>query len=177
MDTLRKDDGLRVSLIAEITAAFKDALRGNGVSLSETNVLDDYGGMDARLEARQLDTDMHWWELTDEDLYARHVYLSYLDGESLRYYLPAYMISCLNGAEQSPRGAFQLLACYEGSDTEAWMRQKWVGFTGEQCRVTCLFLRYMVNHSENRRDTMRDVKNAQKALRQHWGPFCQDNIP
>ena len=168
------NDELRVSLIAEITAAFKDVLRGDGVSLSETNVLDDYGGMDARLEARQLDTDTHWWELTDDDLYDRYVYLSYVDGESLRYYLPAYMISGLNGAEQS-RGAFELLTCYEGSSTEAWMRQKWEGFTDEQGRVTCLFLQYMASHAENRRDPMRDVKSAQKALRQHWGQFCQDN--
>ena len=167
-------DELRVSLIAEITSAFRDVLRGDGVSLHETNVLDDYGGLDARLEAREWDTDTHWLELTDEDLYARHVYLSYLDGESLRYYLPAYMISCLNGTEQS-QDAFELLTYREGTNLEAWKRQKWEGFTEEQGRVTCLFLHYMINHAENRRNPMQVIKSAQKALRQHWGQFCQDN--
>ena len=166
------DDELRVPLIAEITAAFKDVLRGDGVSLSETNVLDDYGGMDARLEARQLDTDRHWWELTDKDLYARHVYLSYLDGESLRYYLPAYMISCLNNAERFSRVFYLLLVCDKGSELEAWMRQKWDGFTDEQGCVTCLFLRYMAHHTENNRNR----EEMETALRQHWGLFCQDNI-
>ena len=162
-------DDLRASLIAEITAAFQDVLRGDGVSLHETNVLDDYGGLEARLEARQWDTDTHWWELTDEDLYASHVYLSYLDAESLRYYLPAYMISCLNGAER-PSETFNLLTCYEGSNLEAWKRQKWEGFSEEQGRTTCHFLHYMADHAKNKRD----IKDAETALRQHWGQFCKE---
>ncbi len=164
------NDDARASLIAEITSAFRDVLRGDGVSLHETNILDDYGGPAARLEAREWDTDTHWWELTDEDLYARHVYLSYLDAESLRYYLPAYMISCLNGAERSAE-AINLLRHSERPDLVAWKRQKWEGFTQEQGRVTCLFLRYMADHAKNKRD----VKDAETALRQHWGQFCQDN--
>lgn len=164
------NDDLRASLIAEITSAFRDVLRGDGVSLHETNVLDDYGGLDARLEAREWDTDTHWWELTDEDLYARHVYLSYLDGESLRYYLPAYMISCLNGAEWLSRTVDLLLNCDEGSDLEAWRRQKWEGFTEEQGRVTCRFLRHMADHAKNKYDK----REMETALQQHWGRFCQD---
>lgn len=164
------NDELRVSLIAEITSAFRDVLRGDGVSLHETNVLDDYGGPEARLEARQWDTDTHWWELTDEDLYAHHVYLSYLDGESLRYYLPAYMISCLNGAERFSKPLYFLLDCDKGSNLEAWMRQKWEGFSAKQGRVTCLFLHYMIDHTQNKRD----IKDAETALQEHWGRFCQD---
>lgn len=165
------NDDARASLIADITSAFKDVLRGDGVSLHETNVLDDYGGPAARLEARQWDTDTQWWELTNEDLYARHVYLSYLDSESLRYYLPAYMVSCINGAERLSKTVDLLLNCDKGSNLEAWMRQKWEGFSEEQGRVTCLFLRYMADHAKNKRD----VQEAETALRQHWGRFCQDN--
>lgn len=168
--TLPNDDA-RAFLIAEITSAFKYVLRGDGVSLHETNVLDDYGGPAARLEAREWDTDTHWWELTDADLYARHVYLSYLDAESLRYYLPAYMISCLNGADRFSKIAYFLLICDEGSSREEWKRQKWEGFSEEQGRVTCRFLRYMADHAKNKRD----AKDAETALRQHWGRFCQDN--
>jgi len=165
------NDELRVSLIAEITTAFEDVLRGDGVSLHETNILDDYGDAEARREAREWDTDTHWWELTDEDLYDNHVYLSYLDGESLRYYLPAYMISCLNDTERFSKIVYFLFICDKGSNLEAWMRQKWEGITEEQGHVTCLFLRFMANHVNNKRD----VKYAETALRDHWGQFCQDN--
>ena len=56
------------SLVAHVTAAFRDVLRGEGVSLHETKVLDDYGGEEARREARSWDTDAHWWEVPEEDL-------------------------------------------------------------------------------------------------------------
>ena len=164
------NDDAHASLIADITSAFRNVLRGDGVSLHETNVLDDYGGPDARLEARQWDTDTHWWELTDEDLYADHVYLSYLDAESLRYYLPAYMISCLNGADR-PSKTFWLLTHSERPDLAAWKQQKWEGFSEEQGRVTCLFLRYMAHYAKDKRDK----REMETALRQHWGRFCQDN--
>jgi hypothetical protein len=84
-------------LIDEIHQAFAGVELGNGVSWREADVLDDYGSMDERKQARNLDEKKDWTLVPDEligDLKYQSV-LPFLDIQGLRYYLPPCMIFAL----------------------------------------------------------------------------------
>jgi hypothetical protein len=78
------------SLISQINLAFRDVLRGDGTSLHETIVLDDYGGNAEQQEARALDTDTYWWEIPDEAMHHHRFF-------SLTWTLRGCGIICLPG--------------------------------------------------------------------------------
>src|SRR5262249_41676216 len=76
--------------------------RGSGVTLHETEVLDNYGSDEEREQTRRKDTDEHWWEVPNE-WFEQNVGLSFLDDEGFRYYLPAYMSYWIRTGEE-PNG-------------------------------------------------------------------------
>lgn len=80
-------------LLARIRRDFGEILRGHGVSLHETLVIDHYGSMRERKKARKLDTDQYWWEVRDEwiEEFGGVGGLAFLDDRGFAYYLPAYM--------------------------------------------------------------------------------------
>lgn len=168
------------SLVAHITASFREVLRGEGVSLHETKVLDDYGGEEARREARSWDTEDHWWEVPEEDLRAMGPYLCFLDGPGLRYYLPAYMVHSL-AIFYAPHGDYtdtrsdtlDVLTHSDRPDLAEWQMKKWEFLTAEQGHSVCLYLRYVAAHDTDRYR----VREAKKGLRQHWGRFCEETSP
>ncbi len=186
------------ALIAQIRMVFQDVLRGKGVSLSETQVLDDYGGVEARQEARSWDTDTHWWEVSDEDLLDGH-YITYLDDLGWRYYLPAFMTHSMKifsipktGTSDTRRHTLYILTYFDQEDRETSVRlreryprllplrprrddygekekQKWAILTAEQSHAVCLHLQFVARHQEDKHE----VRKAEKGLRQHWGQFCE----
>lgn len=154
--------------------------RGDGVSLHETNVLDDYGDEAARLDARQLDTDTFWWEIPDEVMHHHRFYFSYLDGQGLRYYLPAWMIHSLRRFGDPPDGrsttlgdTLHVLTLSDRSDLEGWQREKWNILTMEQSQAICCYLRYVAEYHQDKFN----VRDAIKGLGQHWGQFCTASAP
>lgn len=52
-------------LLERIRRDFGGILRGHGVSLHETEVIDFYGSTRDRQKARKVDTDRYWWEVKD----------------------------------------------------------------------------------------------------------------
>ncbi|MEM1206242.1 MAG: DUF6714 family protein [Acidobacteriota bacterium] len=74
-----------------IEAAFEGVTLGSGVSLRETDVLDSYGGDEERAAARQRDELTDWRRIPDGDIDRRDYALCFMDEESLRFHLPAYM--------------------------------------------------------------------------------------
>jgi hypothetical protein len=94
----------RESLISEVYTAFDGVSRLGGVSWSETHVIDNYGSMEARLQARALDHDSSWEALVDDlnwDWGDGITGFSFLDPIAYRYYLPAAMIRDLRCGETS----------------------------------------------------------------------------
>ena len=80
-------------LLARIRRDFGAILRGHGVSLHETEVIDSYGSTRDRQKARKMDTDRYWWEVRDEwiEKFGGVGGLAFLDDRGFAYYLPAYM--------------------------------------------------------------------------------------
>ena len=191
------------ALTAQIRTAFQDVLRGEGVSLSETQVLDDYGGTEARQEARSWDTDTHWWEVSDEDLLDGH-YITYLDDLGWRYYLPAFMTHSLKilnsprtGTSDTRSHTLHMLIFYDQGDLENWERRylresRPLPFYLQRMRADQNHLgdqekrKWSILTTEQSRavclylrfaashDRQKyEAQKAEKGLRQHWGQFCE----
>jgi hypothetical protein len=88
-------------LLRLIEEAFRGVELGDGVSLHETVVLDDYGGPEERQAAREPDEKHDWRNLVrDAELVRPHSRdgltggmggLTYYDAAGLRFHLPAYL--------------------------------------------------------------------------------------
>jgi len=74
-----------------IDAAFAYVPLGNGVSLGEADVIDDYGDDEQRAAAREHDELHDWQQIPDDDIENNSYALCFMDEEGLRFYLPAYM--------------------------------------------------------------------------------------
>lgn len=88
----------RDDLIAEVHEAFRDVSREGGVSWSEAEVIDDYGGPAKCAAARKSDRDTHWSQLLDDPNWNPAPGVggfSFLDPIGFRYYLPVVMIRSL----------------------------------------------------------------------------------
>lgn len=95
-DEFRKDLIPVEELRILIDSAFETVVRGNGTTLHEAVAKDDYLSEEEVLAARKEDTELHWRDVPSEHLANHPEFLTYLDFEGLRYYLPAVMIFALN---------------------------------------------------------------------------------
>ena len=81
----------KAALIEEIVAAFDGVSREGGVSMSEAEVIDDYGSDEERATARLSDTEARWQDVPDEQL-ALNWPFHFFDPIGFRYYTPAYLV-------------------------------------------------------------------------------------
>ena len=98
-------DELRQRLLDRIDAAFDEVELGDGVSLHEAAVIDDYGTDEQRLAARTPDEKLDWRKSIDDPEMTRlftvgNGGLCFLDAEGVRFYLPA----CLSRWLRDPDG-------------------------------------------------------------------------
>ncbi|MEO0725819.1 MAG: DUF6714 family protein [Bacteroidota bacterium] len=112
----------KAKVIQQIHKAFAGVKLGQGVSLHETIIIDDYGGMKARQQARAGDEKMDWTKLVD-DPELKSVYgiggISFFDAEGLRFHLPAYMCLALNSQyEDVTEGLIFTLISYDKYNQE-----------------------------------------------------------
>ena len=89
-------------LLDQIDAAFDGVELGDGVSMHETQVIDNYGTLEERLAARTPDEKLDWHVLIDDPelpwLLGNASGLCFIDDEGLRFYLPA----CLSLGVRDP---------------------------------------------------------------------------
>ena len=81
-------------LLSQIDLAFVGVELGDGVSLHESQVIDNYGGAEERLAARASDEKVDWHKLIDETDLTRLFNvgmggLCFLDAAGVRFHLPA----------------------------------------------------------------------------------------
>lgn len=162
----------------QISDAFADVTRGDGITLHEADVLDAYE-TDAELAAaRRVNTDRHWSEVPDDLIERFPSVFAFLDAVGFHYYLPAYMWWTLRFYEQSTSPSTETvlyaLALQPWDDIprsdEAERLARFRMLTPLQAEVVCRFLRFVVGFGEG----CLDVSLAQKAVTQYWGEFCAE---
>ena len=92
-------DEQRQRLLDQIDKAFAGVELGDGVSMHESAVIDDYGTDEQRLAARTPDEKLDWRKLIDGPEMTRlfsigNGGLCFLDAVGLRFYLPACLTRC-----------------------------------------------------------------------------------
>lgn len=87
--------------VNQIANAFANVSLGNGVSLREPDVIDDYGTDDERAAARKQDELHDWQRIPDEDIENHSFALCFMDDDGLRFHLPAYMCFTLRRYRES----------------------------------------------------------------------------
>ena len=75
-----------------IQTAFDGVLRGEGTTLHEAMMMDDYGSIEAQRDARKFDLETRWQDVPADDIRDNPSYMVFLDRAGFRYYLPANMV-------------------------------------------------------------------------------------
>lgn len=149
----------KLALIEEITAAFDGVRRENGVSLSEAQVVDDYGSEEERAEARKQDTEKRWQDVPEKDIAYGHISLAYFDEIGFRYYIPAYIIWSLRNMNNRDRNSPSYGSMTHGTiiyslggfgirDLDEYDRSRFKGLTSDQSRAIAHFLKFKEEYLE-----------------------------
>ncbi len=94
---MKTHSATRQAVEERIRAAFAGVTLGNGVSLHQAQVIDNYGEGVTQAEFARLplsEETQRWDRVTFEELESDNV--AHLDPEGFRFYLPAFMISVLD---------------------------------------------------------------------------------
>ena len=147
-----------ITLIKAIQNAFDGVQLGNGISLREARLHDDSETDPKKFEqARALDDETRWFELTKAEIEEFGDTLPFMDAEGYKFYLPAFMIYAL----QNPKSE-SVAADWTIYSLESDRLQRFHVFNEKQKRVIRLFLEYCAND-----DYHYDAEEADKALR-YW---------
>lgn len=84
-DEKRAYKAKKLALIEAIIEAFDGVSRGNGVTLHEAMVIDDYGSPAERAAARAQDTEDKWQDVPEDDIRFSDAVLSFLDAKGFHY--------------------------------------------------------------------------------------------
>jgi hypothetical protein len=167
---------LRESIIDEIRQAFGRVFRGDGVTLHEAVVIDNYGSDDERIAARALDADLCWQDVPDHLIEDHQETLCFVDPKGFCYYLPAYMVWALRHFETSESfsvdHAIYSLNLSRDKQLEGWDLERFRVFDADQAKAICRFLRFMASQED-----FADAKLARAALEGYWGKFCETTLP
>lgn len=134
----------RDCVIAEIHEAFRGVTRIDGVSWSESSVLDDYGSVDEQRAARATDQEDCWEDLVDDPTWEPETdaaAFSFLDRIGTRYYLPAAMIRCVRSGRDE---GIQLYLTLSTDNLRDWHLEKWSLLDIRQRQCIRRFLLFMV---------------------------------
>lgn len=173
------------ALIEEIKRSFNGVSRENGVSWSESDVIDDYGSEEERLAARKRDHDTDWTQLIDDKTWNPGSGLggySFLDPIGFRYYLPPAMIRTIrSGTDEGIQ--FHLIIHRPGEDLRDYGLNQVSLLTADQRRAVARFLRYMIDLDESRArgssppDSelyLDEATDWRKAFDSHWSQFLDE---
>ncbi len=178
----RSIDDLRTrrdQLIAEIQNVFKDVELGDGITLCEAEVVDNYGTQEERARAREIDQDIHWSQVDLEEIDPGCTALHFVDPAGFRFYLPAYMEYTLKHGFSDIFGGvstdslnhefaiYQLNASmYKSSEECEAVKANYANFS--RCERVCI-ARFLALYAEL--ETSEIFDEAFEALRNHWGQY------
>jgi hypothetical protein len=168
--SITKEELLRI-----IARAFAGVRFPGTGSLRQFELMDDWeiGGTQFD-KARALDCTGAWKEVPEADI-ARfgHTCFAYADGETARYYLPAFMSYCLRRWAQPGATLMWVLffldpSKWPGTSKERADPQPRFGFySDEQKSAVEAFLQFVADYAANRTD----AEDAENALLEYWLNF------
>jgi hypothetical protein len=150
-------DERRRQLLEHIERAFSGVQLGDGVSMHESEAIDNYGTAEERRIAREPDEKEDWRRLVDHPdltLYFSIAYagLCFLDAPGLRFHLPACLYRAVRDIDKDDIYDMFESMCYLLLDPDEYNRNRLAILSGGQraCVRACLvYFRDMVeSHAE-----------------------------
>jgi hypothetical protein len=154
-------------LVKDIREAFADVERGAGTTLSEARAMDDYRPLEDQKKARELDTDVRWWEIPKAKIEKLYDAFCFLDAEGMRYYIAPFLIYDL----KYPESDLPVGDCVVSQLEQTDIADSFAIFDPAQSTVIARYLQARAEDIET--DTVY-AKEAAKALRQYWGKFLPE---
>jgi hypothetical protein len=152
-------------LLVLIEQAFEGVERGEGITLHQAMVIDDYGSQEDFLAAAEHDTEVRWQDVPDSSIAENPGPFNFLDPAGFRYYLPAAMSwSVRNHADDDNDSSFfTYLAVLptvapreigrglgEAFDLDGFIKE--YSFTNKQVNTIYRFICYMAIRAEYEMD-------------------------
>ncbi len=153
-DEKRAYKAKKLALIEAIIEAFDGVSRGNGVTLHEAMVIDDYGSPAERAAARAQDTEDKWQDVPEDDIRFSDAVLSFLDAKGFHYYLPAYMVWHLRNIDHEDPDYWSntfdsvIFHLTYQVNIDNYVAPKFSLFTPAQLKVTGRFLQFDIEREE-----------------------------
>jgi len=101
MPPMQLEDHFVVRLVGQIRTEFANVRLGEGISICEANVIDDYGSDEERATARAGDEHQDWSRIPAELIEKLPHVFCFMDLEGIRFHLPAFMVFSLQNYQQS----------------------------------------------------------------------------
>lgn len=143
--------------MAQIHEAFDGTSRGNGITLHQANVRDNYGPPEEEKAARDLDRDEKWQDVPEKDIEFCQSALSFLDVAGFRYYIPVFMLYALkywdsDAADARNSCQHHLIQVYPKSMRKSEPSEIAVmyGFSKLQIQAVAAFLKFVVDFDDFR---------------------------
>jgi len=86
---------------SKIQMAFDNVMLGEGVSLAQAHAMDNHRSNKEQMLERENDKDISWQFYPVKNL-EKFTALNYLDSKGFAYYLPAYLIWCMDNCLEDP---------------------------------------------------------------------------
>lgn len=146
-------------VVQQIEAAFAGVLLGDGVSLREADVIDNFGSPAQRRAARKQDELTDWRCIPDADLARYDWCLSFFDAQGLRFHLPAYLRFALRNYRTSSSASINGVIFRLRHDRDLEL------LNAAQRSAVRHFLKFMAHNTGNWVDSA-----AAKQALEHFGP-------
>ena len=154
-------------LVKDIREAFADVERGAGTTLSEARAMDDYCFLEDQKKARELDTDVRWWEIPRTKIEKLYDAFTFLDAEGMRYYIAPFLIYDLENPESEWPVGDWVIGQLERTDIAG-------SFAIFDPAQSTAIARYLQARAEGIEADTVYATGAAKALRQYWGKFLPE---
>ncbi len=158
------DQAQATQFIKDIREAFHDVTRGDGTTLNEARAMDDYRPVEEQEKARELDADIHWWEIPQQKIEKLYNAFTFLDAAGMRYYLAPFLIHAL----ENPESDWPVTDWAVGDLARMNRIPEFPIFNVVQSTVIARYLQALSLDWEH--DEML-AKTAVAALRKYWGQF------
>lgn len=164
----------RLRLERDICAAFKGVVLGNGVSLSQAEIIDNYGKNKDGVpvsgrqydDLRSTDVTEDWESITLRDLERDNV--AHMDAEGLRYYLPALMISVLGRYDPASMRVIGTLMALDPRPMDEYHSNRYSLLNDKQKQVIAQFLTLLPDLLPLDQE---DTARTNRAVKAYWQRF------
>jgi hypothetical protein len=158
--------------LQRIESSFAEVTLGDGMTIHQREVVDDYGSREEFDAARHLDNEQRWQDIPDSKIEKFGTSLTFLDPESIRYHLPAFMRHVLRNwiETKNINNEMVLYALDGGPEPSGYHSESFSLLTPEQKFATADFLQLI---------TMVDntyARYAQRGLSRGWAKWLEAKI-